>query len=210
MLALCAILIPSFSLAQTNLQLKLTPGGNTKFSIATEETTFGADGKQTGQLTRKIPVAIQVVANNQLQISAGPLFTRGRSVGQIRVSKVTYSPAKPPINFFVIIPDGGVKLGQSWKAPFFGGPPLPAGIQATYKFSKVTADKRFAVIDMQTSHKAGAEMSGKGQFLVNLSNGLLNSGNANFTLAYVRPDQKNPNKMVVNSKTTLRVTIGPN
>ena len=208
-LALCALLSPSLSLAQATLQAKITTGASANYTIATEETTFGGDGKKSAQQLIKLPIAIQVLAPNQLQITSGPMFARGRSVGRARVATVVYSPSKPPTNYYIIIPNGGVKVGQSWKAPFYGGPPLPAGIQATYKFSKITPDKRFAVVDMQTHHKAGADMSGKGQFLVNLSNGLLNSGNATFTLAYVRPDQKDPKKMVVNSKTVLNVTIRP-
>ncbi len=205
---LFAIIAPTIGFSQ-NLSLRLLPQDKTSYTVESQETTVGADGKQTESKSQRLPISILVSAGKSLQVTSGPIFTRGRSVGKSRVKTLVFNEKQVPANFFICIPGSGVQVGKTWKAPFFGGAPLPAGIHANYKFSKISADRQFAVIDMAVTHSGASEMNGKGQFLVNMKTGLLSSGNGQFSLTYKRPDSQNPQRMVVNSKTTIKVSIRP-
>lgn len=207
---LCVGSLASLAISQGALKYSAKSGASVGYTVETTETVSAADGKVTESKHQKLPIKISVVSSNELEIVSGPIFTRGRSIGRARTKTVLLNSSQVPANYFICLPANGVKVGQTWKAPFFGGPPLPAGIHATYRFVKVSADKKSADVQMSISHKAGADMSGSGLFKVDMQTGFLSSGKANFSLTYSRPDPKNPKKMLVNSRTKIATVIHKN
>lgn len=204
---LCVGSLASLAIPQSSLKYSAKSGASVGYTVETTETVSGADGKVTESKHLKLPIRINVVSPTELKVVSGPIFTRGRSIGRARTQTVRLNATQVPSNYFICLPANGVSLGQTWKAPFFGGPPLPAGVQATYKFVKIGADKKSADVQMSITHKAGADMSGSGLFQINLQTGFLSSGKANFTLTYSRPDPKNPQKLLVNSRTKVATVI---
>lgn len=199
--------LASLAMPQIALKYSAKSGDSVGYTVETTETVLGADGNVTETKHQKLPIKIRAISPSELEVISGPIFTRGRSVGRARTQTVPLNATQVPSNYFICLPANGVKVGQTWKAPFFGGPPLPAGVHASYKFLKVAADKKSADVQMSITHKAGADMLGSGLFQVNLQTGFLSSGKANFTLTYSRPDPKNPKKLLVNSRTKIATVI---
>jgi hypothetical protein len=76
-----------------------------------------------------------------------------------------------------------------------------------YKYSGVTKDGRFAVVSVNVDNVGVSKLSGAGKLFLRLSDGVLDHGNATFTVSYVRPDTGDRTKMVVNSRVVLKYSI---
>jgi len=197
------------------LKLKLTTSLKAAYRVTTDQATYGASNpKPTEQVVNVMPFAFQVTSGGGnsagLAITKGPLIVKGRPVGRSKVSVETIDAqgsarGRAPANFFVCLPPGGAKVGQSWKAPFFGGPPLPAGMQASYKYSSSASG--LAVVDMTVDYAGAGKLHGTGKLFLRLSDGFLDHGSANFQIAYVQPDHKDPKKISVSSRVVLKYTI---
>jgi hypothetical protein len=193
--------------AQAPLRLVAKPGAGGFYGVAMAESNFGPDGKRTGGSAITLPIAIRVLSATSAEVTSGPMVIKGRKVGRSRVATASLGPTAVPAPFFVALPIGGVRPGQTWKAPFFGGAPLPAGGNATYKFVNITPDKRYAVVSIGVQQDSSGRLKGQGQLFLRLSDGFLDHGAVRFEIAYLRPDQSNPKKLVVNSRTELLYTI---
>ncbi|OJU62452.1 MAG: hypothetical protein BGO01_08195 [Armatimonadetes bacterium 55-13] len=214
-LAMAALVPPGG--ADARLQLRLKPSASFGYSVVTEQKTLSGDGKKVSESTRlEMPYRLKVVnvtrTSSELEITQGPMIVRGRSVGRARVttSKIDiggFSGSQAPINFFVCYPKVGVVKGTTWKAPFFGGAPLPAGLTAVYTFRSVSSDGKFAIVDLKSSAVGASKVTGVGKLFIRMSNGVLSHGNAKFDIAFIRPDPKDRTKMSVNSRVSLSYRI---
>lgn len=212
-LALSLGLAGAVSAAPQPLRLNLKSAAMVGYRVAMEQATYPGGGtKASEQSSLLTPYKFRGTAPGSLEITSGPLVVKGRSVGRSKVSSVMVEAGgtvqgRAPANFFVCLPKAGAKVGQTWRAPFFGGPPLPAGGEAVYRYGGVSSDGRFAVVDLQVKSSGAGEVQGKGKLFLRLSDGVLDHGNAKFEIAYLRPDMKDRTKISVNSKVVVKYTI---
>lgn len=111
--------------------------------------------------------------------------------------------------FFVCLPPNGATVGQAWKAPFFGGAPLPADLEASYRYAGNSADKKFAIVEMKITAAGSSNLQARGKLFLRLSDGFLDHGNAVFEMSFIRPDLKDRSKLIVNSRVVIRYNIMP-
>lgn len=207
------IATPGFTLGSPTVQtLKLTPGLKVHYSVAVAETSFDAAGKATGAPERIFPIGIEVADSKHLRVTYEAVIVRGRSLGRSRVSIQTVNgggcaSSGSPAPFFVVLPPSGFKTGQSWSAPFFGGAPVPAGLSANYRAG--SNSNGFVPVTFNVKGIGASQVSGSGTLFLRQADGFLDHGSIVITLAFMRPDQKNPKQLVVNSKTILKYKITP-
>lgn len=192
------------------LQLKLTPGTRAAYQVAVAQSMYSGDGKLTESSQSLTPFQLSVQAGNMLQITRGPVVLRGQSRGRAKtwtekLDAGGTAGGRAPVNFFVCLPPAGAKVGQTWKAPFFGGPPLPAGMQATYKLATVSA--KYATVEMKIQQTGTSTLKGSGKLFLRTADGFLDHGSAGFEISFVRPDPNDRKKMSVNSRVSLMYTI---
>lgn len=197
--------------------LHLSPGKVVRYRVAMNQKETDASGKPvmmgvTG--SSQMPIQIQVLAPNSLQVTTGPLFAMGRSVGRAKVRQVSIDATGTargtgPSWFFVTLPPGGAKTGQAWTGRMNVPAPLPAGLVATYRMNGYTPDNRFAKVSLNTSMVGATRVKGAGVLFLRASDGVLDHGNLTFGIEFIRPDLKDPKKSVVNSRVNVAVTILP-
>jgi hypothetical protein len=203
--------------AEETLILRLGAGSAVGYSVSVTNTeSAGSGGKVMSTYATKTPVEVSVVSvkgrSAQVRVKAGPVFARGRSVGRAKMGDATVggdAGLRPAILLWVSLPPAGVRQGQTWVGGLNGPAPLPAGLQAKYRFASVSASggKRFACVDMTVTAKAACTVRGRGKLYLRLSDGVIDHGNARFDIAYERPDPKAPSRMVVNSRVVLACRI---
>ncbi|HEY0867164.1 MAG TPA: hypothetical protein VGE01_07295 [Fimbriimonas sp.] len=205
------LLLPTFAQAAPNvLKFKPKVGSTAQYRLVLNQTEVGADGKLKEKISSQTPVSLRFSSGNALRTEVGPLFTLGRSVGRAKIRE-TMMPngTVAPTAFFVTLPTSGVKPGQKWTGVLNVPPPIPANLQANYRYVGPSKDGRFAEVAMAVAMPGSTKLSGNGQFFVRLSDGVLDHGNAKFDIAYLRPDQKDRSKMLVNSRVKIDYKILP-
>jgi hypothetical protein len=210
--------MPVLAYAQPNLQYELTPGKAFGYRVKVVETTYPGNGANpTRVLSNETPIRLKVLSLERsrasVEVTKGPLVVNGRSVGRAKVSTEIFRDRggtndEISAPFFILMPVGGVRFGQIWIANFSVGPPLPAGMSATYKYDGATKDGKYAIVTVKVKHSGASEVKGTGKLLVRLSDGLLESGNVTLNVLYLRPDPNDRSKMKVNERVEFKYTIG--
>jgi hypothetical protein len=210
--------LPVLACAQPNLQYKLMAGKTFGYRVEVVESNYpGNASKPSRVMSNQMPIHLRVIglerSRASVEVTKGPLVVNGRSVGRAKVSTEIFSDRggtndEISAPFFVLMPGGGVRFGQIWIANFTVGPPLPAGMQATYRYESVSKDRKYAIVTVKVKHSGASEVKGAGKLLVRLSDGLLESGNVTLNVLYVRPDPNDRSKMKVNERVEFKYTIG--
>lgn len=202
------------AVAGSKLVTKLSPGSVAKYRVSSNVTEYaGTSAKVTSAYANQMPISVNCLSKQgrgvRLSVTSGPLFARGRSVGRARVYEASLDGGvdqRPPALLWVLIPRSGVSVGQTWSASLNGPTPLPAGLRATYKYVGVSG--RLARIAMTVAGKAACTVRGSGTLYVRLSDGVLESGQATFNIAYERAENNAARRITVNSHVLLRCTVG--
>jgi len=188
---------------------QFAPGSTHTYRVVTTQTEFeGTGSKVTAQSVTETPVSIRVVDARNLEVTSGPLFTRGRSVGRARVANVSVGGAKLPSWFFVPVPAGGLKTGQKWAGPLFAPAPIPAGLTGSYAYRSVA--NGVALLNVSVKQLSSTtDMKAAGNLGIDAKTGVPKQGKIVFQISYLRPDMKDRSKMVVNSHMTVECVIQP-
>lgn len=210
-LAVLAAIAPA---GDSPLAFRLKPGKTAKYRIAMVQTEVGADGKQISKVANDTPIKLTGLAPNRIKTEIGPLFAQGRSVGRAKVKEIPVaadgsSKGYAPVPLFVTLPSKGASIGHKWTGPFAGLAPIPAGLKASYRYVANTKDGKFAEVSMSVAQKGATAVDGSGKLFLRRSDGILDHGNAKIQIAYMRPDQKDRSKMLVNSRVTMALKVTP-
>lgn len=197
------LFVPLFATAQ------FRPGSSYQYRVVATQIEFeGSGSKITSQSVAETPIQIRVVDASNAEVTSGPLFTRGRSVGRSRVRNVRLGGSQVPAWFSIAPPASGLKPGQSWTAPLSAPAPIPAGLQANYVCR--SNKNGVAIVDVSVKRQSTTtDLRATGNLALDSKTGIPNKGKITFLLSFVRPDMKDRSKMVVNSHMTLECVIKP-
>jgi len=201
------------------LQPKLQANETHSYKVTSVEKDFeGSSDKVSRTINQAMPVRITALkaqaGKASVTVVTGPLMVRGRSVGRAKlndfdIDSTNSAHGDPYALLGVVFHVGGVRPGQSWSAKFRGSPPLTAGLTATYKLTKQTAQagERVALLTVSVSGDTSCRIRGAGQLTVGAADGIVRSGALHFEIAYLRPGSGK--SMVVNSHDGLDYVISP-
>lgn len=221
LVAASILMLPIYGSAYGALVPTLRAGSSLKYRVDVLRIDYsGNSTKESSRQETGMPFDVRITSASggtaNLEITSGPLFARGRSVGRAKTTRMTVdrgftSRGYPPSWLSVPLPPSGVKVGQTWRGILAGPSPLPAGISADYRYVKnVSAGgKQYAQIDLRVSNNGAAQLRGSARLFLRMNDGLLSHGSAKFELTYIRPG-KPGEPPSVNSRTVLACTVVPN
>jgi hypothetical protein len=199
------MLTAASAFGQAPLRPRLTPGTVAKYTIITKDITYDGDTtKVKAQMTNRIPMRLTVTSESaggaKVEISEGPVNTKGTSIGFPRMHHLTVDSGgslkgKPCALLAVPFPISGAKVGQSWSGGLYAPTPLPSVAPATYKLESINGP--FAKVTMHAKGYYGYGLDGSGEFYVRVSDGYVDHGSVKLMITSVRPDKKNPRKLKV-------------
>jgi len=188
----------------------LKPGATYSYRVVVTQTEFeGSGAKVTRSSVSEMPISILVLDAFTVEVTSGPLFALGRSVGRARISKMKLDGPALLSWLYVPTPPKGTKPGQEWMGGLSAPAPVPAGIQARYKYLAPTAKQPFGQVDVSASRNADSRLLATGKLFVDPITRIPHHGKVLFQMTYERPDMKDRTKMVVNSHMTVECVVKP-
>lgn len=156
----------------------------------------------------------QASSGYKLNLTTGPFNVGGRDLGKPKTKLIEIGSNLgrgqfSPFPTGVVFPSGGVQVGQKWKAGFTALPPVPAGLNATYKYVKDSkvGGSTLAEIQVSVDDSNACVTTVRGKVFVEKESGFVRSGKLSIDLKFMRP---NPQKVLtVNSKFRLDYEIFP-
>lgn len=203
-MSVCLALLPFLAIADVSVALKA--GQSYGYRVAVTQTEYqGSGDKVSSTIKSEMPIAVRPIAGGRVEVTAGPLFARGRSVGRPRVSNASLSGPIPPAWFFVLPPAGISRPGQKWSGQLSAPAPLPAGLRADYTYRG--SRNGFSQVDVHTEQRGNSDLTGDGSLFLDAKSGVPHHGRILFKVAYMRPNMKDRSKMEVNSHMTVECVI---